>query len=143
ADSSKIDSLKMQVVNSFDIYKDDNFRITHIDAEEIAEFDFDFFLPRINRVLAKRGIKLSARKLDKGENSFDVLINGDTVLLYTQNDLNDNTFWDKALRIFFRKANEILKEKNSDEQFYLLYGGNDLHTMLLTDKQFSIIADYY
>ena len=37
----------------------------------------------------------------------------------------------------------MLKAKNSDEQFYLLYGGNDLHTLLLTDKEFSIIADYY
>ncbi len=57
--------------------------------------------------------------------------------------MDDNTFWDTAPRNFFRKVNEILNAKNCDEQFYLLYGGNDLHTMLLTDKQFSIIADYY
>ena len=67
----------------------------------------------------------------------------DTTQLYTQKDLDNNTFWDTAPRNFFRKVNEILKAKNSDEQFYLLYGGNDLHAMLLTDKQFSIITDYY
>ncbi len=142
-DSSKVDSLKDQMTNSFDIYEDDNFKIAHIDAEELAEFSFDFFLPSLNKILSKRDIKLSAQKLNNDDNSFEALINGDTTQLYTQNELTNNTFWDSAPRNFFRKVNEILKAKNSDEQFYLLYGGNDLHTMLLTDKQFSIIADYY
>ncbi|MBX3240536.1 MAG: hypothetical protein KIT80_01150 [Chitinophagaceae bacterium] len=143
ADSSKIDRLKTQLISSFDIYEDDNFKIAHIDAEELAEFSFDFFLPGLNRILTKREIKLSAQKLNDKENSFDALINGDPIPLYTQNDLDNNMFWDTAPRNFFKKVNEILKEKNSDEQFYLLYGGNDLHTILLTDKQFSIISDYY
>lgn len=143
ADSSKVDSLKTQLINSFDIYEDDNFKIAHIDAEELAEFSFDFFLPTLNRILAKREFKLSAQKLNDQDNSFDVLINGDTTQLYNQKDLENNTFWDTASRNFFKKVNELLKARNSNEQFYLLYGGNDLHTLLLTDKEFSIISDYY
>jgi len=143
ADSSKVDSLKTQLTNSFDIYEDENFKIAHIDAEELAEFSFDFFLPTLNRILAKRDFSLSAQKLNDNDKSFDVLINGDTIQLYTQNELKNNTFWDTAPRNFFRKVNELLKAKNNNEQFYLLYGGNDLHTLLLTDKEFSIIADYY
>ncbi len=143
ADSPKIDRLKRQLTDSFDIYEDDNFKIAHIDAEELAEFSFDFFLPSLNRILAKRNIKLSAQKLNDKENSFDALINGDTIQLYTQKDLDNNTFWDTASKNFFRKANQILKIKNNDEQFYLLYGGNDLHILLLTEKQFFIISDYF
>ncbi len=143
ADSSKVDSLKTQLIDSFDIYEDDNFKIAHIDAEELAEFSFDFFLPNLDRILAKRGVKLTAKKLNDKDNSFDVLINADTIQLYTKNELDNNKFWDTAPRNFFKKVNQILKTKNIDEQFYLLYGGNDLHTMLLTDKQFSIISDYY
>jgi len=143
ADSSKVDSLKTQLISSFDIYDDENFKIAHIDAEELAEFSFDFFLPSINKILSKRDIKLTAQKLNNKDNSFDVLINDNTIQLYTQHDLDNNKFWDTAPKNLFRKVNEILKEKNSDEQFYLLYGGNDLHTLLLTDKEFSIIADYY
>src|SRR4030095_10956546 len=143
ADSLKVDSLKTQLIDSFNIYDDNNFKIAHIDAEELAEFSFDFFLPALNRILSKRDIMLSAQKLNDNDNSFDALINGDTIQLYTQKDLDNNTFWDTAPRNFFRRVNEILKAKNSNEQFYLLYGGNDLHTMLLTDKQISIIADYY
>jgi hypothetical protein len=143
ADSSKIDSLKAKLTNSFDIYADDNFKIAHIDAEELAEFSFDFFLPNVNRILTKRDVKLSANKLNDKENSFDALINSDTIRLYNQKDLDNNTFWDIAPRSFFLKVNEILKAKNIDEQFYLLYGGNGLLVILLTDKQLSIIADYY
>jgi hypothetical protein len=143
ADSSKVDSLKIQLANSFDIYDGENFKIAHIDAEELAEFSFDFFLPTLNKILGKRDFTLSARKLNDNDKSFDALINGDTIQLYTQNELNNNTFWDTAPRNFFRKVNELLKSKNSSEQFYLLYGGNDLHTLLLTDKEFSIISDYY
>lgn len=143
ADSSRIETLKTQLIDSFDIYSDDNFKITHIDAEELAEFSFDFFLPNLNRILAKRDLKISARKLNENEKSFDALINGDTIELYSQKDLDSNKYWDVASRSFFREVNELLKAKNGDEQFYLLYGGNDLHAILLTDKQLSIIVDYY
>jgi hypothetical protein len=143
ADSSKIDSLKTQLRNSFDIYDDGNFRITHIDAEELSEFNFKFFLPGLNRILAKRDIKLSAQKLNGKENSYEVLMNGDSIQLYTQKDLDNKTFWDTAARNFFQKVNEILKARNRDEQFHLLYAGNDLHAILLTGKQLSIISDYY
>ena len=143
ADSSQVDSLRIQLTTSFDIYDEGNFKIAHIDAEELAEFSFDFFLPTLNQILAKRDFKLTAQKLNEKDNSFDVLINGDTMPLYTQNELNNDTFWDTAPRNFFKKVNELLKTKNISEQFYLLYGGNDLHTLLLTDKEFSIISDYY
>lgn len=143
ADSSKVDSLKTQIINSFDIYDDDNFKVAHIDAEELAEFSFDFFLPTLNKILAKRDFQVAAQKLNDKDNSFDALINSDTIQLYSQHDLDDNQFWDTAPRNFFRKVNELLRARNSKEQFYLLYGGNDLHALFLTDKEFSIISDYY
>ena len=101
ADSSKIDSLKTEILNSFDIYDDDNFRIANVDAEELAEFSFDVFLPSLNQILDKRNINISAQQLDNKTNSYDALINGDTVRLYTQKDVDDETFWDKASRKFF------------------------------------------
>lgn len=73
----------------------------------------------------------------------DIVINGEKLNLYTKKELDNQTFWDTAPRNFFKKVNELLKAKNSDEQFYLLYGGNDLQTLLLTDKQYLIILEYY
>jgi len=143
ADSSNVDNLKVQLRNSFDIYDAGNFKIAHIDAEELSEFSFDFFLSGLNTILAKRDIQLSVQKLSEKENSFDILINGDRMQLYDQKSLDNETFWDAASRNFFRKVNEILNTRNTDEKFYLLYGGNDLHAILLTEKQLSIISEYY
>lgn len=142
-DSSKIDSLKAKLKNSFDIYDDNNLKIAHIDAEELAEFHFDFFLPRINKMLEKRNANLTVNTANDYEKTNDIIINGEKLNLYTKKELDNLTFWDTAPRNFFKKINEILKAKNLDEEFYLLYGGNDLHTILLTDKQFSIISEYY
>lgn len=143
ADSLRVDSLKTQLINTFDIYDDDNFKIVHIDAEELAEFNFDFFLPNLNKITSKRNINISAQKINDKDDSYEVLINGETIRLYTQSELDNYIFWDTAPRNFFRQVNKIMNSNNINEQFYLLYGGNDLHILLLTDKQFSIISDYY
>ena len=143
ADNSKIDSLKAQLISNFDIYNDDNLKIAHIDAEELAEFSFDFFLPQINKILEKRNVSLTVKSADDYEKTNDIIINGEKLNLYTKKELDNQTFWDTAPRIFFKKVNEILNNKKIGEQFYLLYGGNDLHTILLTDKQFLIISEYY
>ena len=143
ADNSKIDSLKTQLISNFDIYNDDNLKIAHIDAEELAEFSFDFFLPQLNKILEKRNVNLTVKSADDHEKTNDVIINDEKLNLYTKKELDNQTFWDTAPRNFFRKVNEILKNKNIDEQFYMLYFGNDLQTILLTDKQFSIISEYY
>ncbi len=134
--------MKAELKSSFDIYDDYNLRITHIDAEELAEFNFDFFLPQINKILEKRNVSLTVRTTSDYEKTNDIIINGEKLNLYTKKELDNLTFWDTAPRIFFKKVNEILKAKNIDEQFYLLYSGNDLNTILLTKKQFSIISDW-
>jgi hypothetical protein len=143
ADNSKIDSLKSQLISNFDIYDDDNLKIAHIDAEELAEFSFDFFLPQLNKILEKRNVSLTVKSADDYEKTNDIIINGEKLNLYTKKELDNQTFWDTAPKNFFRRINGILKTKNIDEQFYLLYGGNDLQSILLTDKQFSIISEYY
>lgn len=88
-------------------------------------------------------MSLTVKSADDYEKTNDVIISGEKLNLYTKKELDNITFWDTAPRNFFRKINEILKTKNIDEQFYLLYGGNDLQAILLTDKQFSIISEYY
>jgi len=143
ADSTKVDSLKMELLNAFTIYDAALFKTAHIDAEALAEFSFDFFLPNLNTILAKRNSSLTFKKSNDNYDSFEVLINGQPIQLYTQLELDNDTFWSTAPINFFRKVNTILKANDSNEQFYLLYGGNDLHAILLTDEQFFIIADYY
>ena len=143
ADSLKIDTLTDQVRKSFDIYDERNNKILHVDAEELAEFQFSFFLPRLNLILNKRNFNLDVKTDDNYESSNEVFLNGEKIQLYTKDELENSDFWDIASRTFFKKLNDLLKRENINESFFLLYNGNDLHALLLTDKQFTIIADKY
>ena len=142
-ENSKLDSLKLGLIETFDIYDEDNYRFVPIDAEALVEFQFDSFLPELNRVLGKRKINLSVEKRSDEFDSFEVIINGTTIPLYTQGEIDNNTFGDTGPRNFFKHINGLLKSSGSVESFFLLNGGNDLQVLLLTDKQFSIISDYY
>jgi len=143
ADSLKIDSLTDQVKKSFNIYDNRNNKILHIDAEELAEYQFNFFLPQLNVILNKRNFHLDVKTADNYETSNEVFLNGEKIQLYTKDELEKGDFWDRASRTFFKKLNELLKKQNFKESFFLLYNGNDLHALLLTAKQFNIIADRY
>ena len=143
ADTLKLDSLKSELINSFYIYNEDNYKIVHIDAEELAEFSFDFFMPNLNKILKKREFKLNVQTANDYENTNDILINGEKVKLYTKEELDNGNFWESASRNFFKEVNKQLTSKKIEESFYLLYEGNDLHVLLLTANQYKIIVDKY
>lgn len=143
ANQSNLDSLKYELINSFDIYNEEIFRLVHIDAEEVAEFNFVFSLKNLNEVLQKRNFGLQIEKSKDYQETYNISINNEEVNLYTHYDLENNLFWDTAPRNFFIKVNELLEKQNIDEKFFLLYGGNDLHAILLTPKQFEIISENY
>ncbi|MDR0194131.1 MAG: hypothetical protein LBI73_03325 [Myroides sp.] len=137
------DSLEAEIITSFDIYDDEINKYVHIDAEEMAEYSFDFFLPRLNEILEKRGVNIEVELPTDYEETNDIIVNNERINLYTQYDLKHKLFRETAPANFFTKINEILKDKGLNEQFYLLYGGNDLATLLLTNEQYRIIALYY
>ncbi len=139
ADSSNLDELRLKLINSFNIYEDENYRIVHIDAEELAEFSFDFFLSQLQKILNKRNFKLNVRTAEDYEKSNDIYINDEKIKLYTKEEMEQETFWDTGARNFFKKINELLLKEELKEKFYLLYGDNDLCVLLLTDKQYRII----
>lgn len=142
-DSIDIPLLKKEITESFNIYDERNNKFTHIDAEELAEFNFDFFLPSLNQILSKRNIVLEVMTSDNRINSQTILINGEEVKLYSNDEISAGKFWDSAARNFFRSINRFLEKEKCEERFYLLYGGNELHTFLLTNKQQAIIAKEY
>jgi hypothetical protein len=110
----------LDLKNSFNIYDDRNNKILHVDAEELAEFQFDFFLPQLNVILGKRNFKLDVKTADNYETSSEVFLNGEKILLYTKDELEKGDFWDRASRTFFKKLNELLIKQNLKESFFLL-----------------------
>ncbi|MBT1706249.1 hypothetical protein [Chryseosolibacter indicus] len=143
ADSTKLDSLRTEVINSFYIYDDANYKITHVDAEELAEFSFDFFVPSLNKMLERRGFRLDVATAGDYEDTHDIVINGKRIRLYSKDELDNGKSWESAPSNFFREVNKQLDENGIDESFYLLYTGNDLHVLLITEDEREIIANNY
>ncbi|UUC44739.1 hypothetical protein [Flavobacterium cerinum] len=130
-------------IDSLDIYNENTNKFAAIDAEELAEFSFDYFVPQLVKMLSKRNITLIVEKTDNTEKMREISINGEKIILYTEEELDNETFWNSAANNFFKKLNEILKLKKSDERFYLVNGGNDLSTFLLTDHQVELFQRRY
>ncbi|PKL80986.1 MAG: hypothetical protein CVV25_02045 [Ignavibacteriae bacterium HGW-Ignavibacteriae-4] len=143
ADSFNLDELRSKLINSFNIYEEENHRIVQIDAEELAEFGFDFFLPKLQKILAKRNFDLNVRTAEDYENSNDIFINDEKIKLYTKEEMEKDTFWDSGARNFFKKVNELMLIEGIKEKFYLLYDDNDLAVLLLTEKQYRVIKHRY
>ena len=142
-DSLKFDTLKYALLKSFSIYDEATNRFATIDAEELAEFSFDFFMPQLNKILRKRGIEIEVNPSIDYQQSHEIVLDGEKIKLYTDEELNNYNYWDAAPRNFFRKLNEHLLIKGSKEKFYLLYSGNDLSVLLLEASQFEIIKEKY
>ncbi len=125
-------------MDTTDFYSD--LYLTHIDAEELCEFNFDFFLPELNQKLNQVGLELVIRIPSDYEDSFEIEINGERLQLFTDEEIASGRFWDSGPRNFFRRVNKILKEHNSNKRFYLLYGGNDLIALWLTESEFMLMS---
>ena len=138
ANQTELETNSVSPESKLEFYNDSV--LTHIDAEELCEFSFDFFLPQLNQKLAEKDLKLDVQTAADYENSFEVEINGKKLKLYSNEELLNGKFWESGPRNFFKVVNDILKDNDIDKKFYLLYGGNDLHTVFLTEQQFELMT---
>jgi len=143
ADRKDIGLQTEQVRKDFGIFDERHHKMLHVDAEELAEFNFDFFLPGLNVILGKRHFHLDIEPAANYETSNEVTLNGEKIQLYSDEEFGKGNYRDKAARRFFKKLNELLKKHHREESFFLLYDDNDLHAFLLTAKQYKIIAERY
>jgi hypothetical protein len=93
----------------------------------------------LTKILKKRGLEITFSTTENFEKLHEVMINNRRFNLYDDKNLADFSFWDIGSRRFFNAINLELEKSKSNERFYLLYGGNDLGAILLTDEQFELI----
>ncbi len=136
-------TIDINQIDSLNVYDEKSNKFARIDAEELAEFSFDNFVPQLTRILDKRGIKLLVKKTENTEKINEINVNGENIILYTKEEMQNDIFWNSASVNFFRKLNKLLEEKKSKERFYLVYEGNDLSTFLLTNSQYGIFIERY
>ena len=94
-------------------------------------------------MLERREFKLNVKISDDYGSSNDVVINGKRIRLYTKEELENGIFGNRLQRISFKEINKQMNSQKVSESFYLLYGGNDLHVLLLTTSQHKIITEKY
>lgn len=139
-DSSKIDSVRQSFIKDGYIFSPEINKYVDIDAEELVEGSFDFFKTDLINILNKRGLEITFSTTKNFEKLHEVMISNETFALFDDKDLADNSFWDIGPRRFFGKINKELEKSNLQERFYLIYSRNDLGAILLTERQFKIIA---
>ena len=135
-------TINIKQTDSLDVYDERTNKFARIDAEELAEFSFDF-VPQLTKMLDKRNIKLVVNKTENTEKTNEININGENIILYTKQELESGSFWNSASINFFTKLNQLLETKKLNERFYLVYDGNDLSTFLLTNSQYGIFIERY
>lgn len=135
-------TIDIKQIDSLNVYDEATNKFARIDAEELAEFSFDF-VPQLTKILDKRKIKLLVKKTENTEKTNEININGEKIILYSKEELENGNFWNSASVNFFVKLNQILQSKKSNERFYLIYEGNDLSTFLLTNSEYKIFIERY
>ncbi|WP_298140809.1 hypothetical protein [Flavobacterium sp.] len=136
-------TVDIQQIDSLNAYDENTNKFARIDAEELAEFSIDYFVPQLTKMLAKRNIEFTVKKTDNTEKLNEININGENIILYTKEELENGNFWNSAIVNFFNKLNRIMEENKSNERFYLVNEGNDLSTFLLTNSQLELFQSRY
>jgi hypothetical protein len=136
-------TVNIKRIDSLNAYAEYTNKFARIDAEELAEFSFGYFTPQLTKMLSIRNIDLLLKKTGNTEKTNEVKLNGENLILYSKEELENGSFLNSAASNLFKKLNSILEEKKCNERFYLIYDGNDLSTFLLTNSQYQVFVEKY
>lgn len=109
------------------------------DAEDLAEGGIGEFLETIRPFLEKQNIELNVGNEDFSDKGYIIEINGFKYEIYSEDELNSEDLWELSTNRSFAIVNKLLTEANSNERIYILYGGNDLRAIFLTDEMYKLI----
>lgn len=104
-----------------------------LDAESLAESGMVENYNEVMEIFKQRGINLEPieERVDYELERYEVFFKGREYEIYS--NANDYESWGKATFAFFYIINSQLQ--NHEKRFYALYGGNDLHGILLTPEE--------
>ncbi len=140
-DSSQIDEVKKNSLDAGYVFGwEESGRDFLEDAESLAEGGISEFYDRIKEFLKKQNIDINESEefSDKG---YKISVNGWDYVIYTEDELKSQNIWELSTLRSFSIINNLLKLSNSNERIYILYGGNDLRAIFLTDEMYKIIIE--
>ena len=122
-------------------------RLFPADAEDLAEGGVGDFLREIEPFLRQQGVTLSQVEDRFGEDSYGVVVNGKTYLIYDAQELQRTQqelglSWGLSTMRSFALVNGLLADAGSGERLYAVNGGNDLFGFFLTPELHDVIRSH-
>lgn len=140
-DSSKIGEVKKASLDAEYVFGwEDSGRDFSTDAESLAEGGISEFYNSIKEFMKKQNVDIVEIE-DFSDKGYTIQINGEKYVIYNEEELNSKDIWQLSTIRSFAIINKLLKDANSSERLYILYGGNDLRGVFLTDDMYKVIID--
>jgi hypothetical protein len=112
------------------------------DAEDITEGGVSRFFESIKEFLKSQNVNVKITNEDSSGIGYFITINDKRYEIYSEKEQDSSDLWGICTNRSFAIVNKLLKEAGSKERVYVLYGGNDLRAIFLTDEMFEIINKY-
>lgn len=140
-DSHKINEAKEEAIKCGYLYGDTG-RDFFADEEDLLEGGVGAFFKEISPFLEKQGVKLLINKEDFNEEKYQIQVNGEKYILYTQADVENDEYVEKNTRNAFSIINKLLEGAGSKERLFALYGWNDTVAIFLTNEMYEKIINF-
>ncbi|QMV40059.1 hypothetical protein [Cohnella cholangitidis] len=104
----------------------------------MAEGGVGEFIEALKPFLATQNVQITEVNDDLVNMDYNVEINGKSYKIYSGDEL-DKDIWELSTIRAFGIVNKLLEEASSNERVYILYGGNELRAVFLTNEMFKAI----
>ncbi|MFD0050097.1 hypothetical protein ACFVHQ_12310 [Actinomycetes bacterium NPDC127524] len=140
-DLDKINEVKEETIKSEYLYGDTG-RDFLADEEDLSEGGVGTFLFEISPFLEKQGIQLIINNEDFNGEKYEIKVNGEKYVLYTQDEVENEEYVEINTQRAFSIINKLLEGARSEERLFALYGWNDLVAIFLTNEMYERIIKY-
>lgn len=108
------------------------------DSEDLSEGGVGEFLNEIKSFLDRQKVHFTINNEDFAE-QYEIEVNNEKVILYTNEELENEDYADLTTRRAFAIISELLEKAGSHERIYALYDWNDQLAIFLTNEMFERI----
>lgn len=136
----QIDELKQEALATGYIFGwEGTARDFDADAENLAEGGVQEFLTKIAPFLTTQGVQIDSIDEHFTDTGYRITIKGREYELYSEAERASANIWELTTTRAFGIVNTLLREAGSRERVFILYGGNDLHAVFLTDEMYEVL----
>lgn len=141
-DAAKVEEVKAEAMNTGYIFGGEDTKRDYMsDAEDLAEGGIGDFFETIKPFLATQNVKLVVSDENFSDKGYKIKVNGIEYEIYSEQESQAANVWELTANRSFAIINDSLIKAGSLERIYILYGGNDLRAIFLTEDMYKLISE--